>query len=327
MQGLPKTSYKLILPVIIFFFVDCFCACSDNSESYDSEIITAKAIDVGLESSSRVINKSTQDVLASLNNKLADPVTRVKAEIWYPKAEMVQYLSKIMYAYIENIKMEMKKESENGTKGQDVVRRELISNGKASELYAHLIQYRKDILSVDSVMSLVFGKTIVLTSAFFDSTGTKEQFPARFFGETSAVSALSILSLLQNNVKIAENKLIEFCNNKCGAMIDDFASYSAIFSQSSNIVQAGEVIEIFAGMGEFTRSAMPKIHISGKEVSIGEDGLTHYKFKVPNRPGKYTVPVGISYIDQDGKVQTMEKNIEYTVAERCDQSEKNHTDN
>ncbi|MEI9810185.1 MAG: hypothetical protein WDO16_21235 [Bacteroidota bacterium] len=103
--------------------------------------------------------------------------------------------------------------------------------------------------------------------------------------------------------------------------------YSTIIGQSSNIVRSGEQIEITAGVGAFSRIASLKITIAGKEVTAGDEGIALYKFKSSSKPGTHFIPVKLSYTDQDGKEQTIEKNVEYTVAEECDQIKKEEKDN
>ena len=49
-------------------------------------------------------------------------------------------------------------------------------------------------------------------------------------------------------------------------------------------------------------------------MKIKDDVIAHYKLKAASRPGKYYVPVKINYTDQNGKQQTVQKEIEYTVA-------------
>jgi hypothetical protein len=49
-------------------------------------------------------------------------------------------------------------------------------------------------------------------------------------------------------------------------------------------------------------------------VALKGNALAVYKLKAPSKPGKYYVPVKINYTDQDGSQQTVQKEIEYTVA-------------
>jgi len=79
-------------------------------------------------------------------------------------------------------------------------------------------------------------------------------------------------------------------------------------------VQAGERIEIFAGVGEFRSDMKCEIFIYGKQVNIKDNAVAHYRLKAASTPGKYFVPVKINYTDQNGARQSIQKRIEYTVA-------------
>ena len=70
-----------------------------------SEILNAfKTVNRSLENTNTTVNKSTETIMKSLVDKLADPTTREKAEIWYPKAQQVQGLSKPVFDYIQKLK-------------------------------------------------------------------------------------------------------------------------------------------------------------------------------------------------------------------------------
>ncbi|MEO5562680.1 MAG: hypothetical protein ABIR18_04575 [Chitinophagaceae bacterium] len=94
---------------------------------------------------------------------------------------------------------------------------------------------------------------------------------------------------------------------------DYYDSYSAIVVQGSAYIRAGEKIDITAGVGAFSKAAMPVITANGKLVLISYDGAEHYTFKASSQPGKHYVPVRIECIDEIGKKQIIERNVKYTV--------------
>ncbi|MGH2553740.1 MAG: GldM family protein, partial [Chitinophagaceae bacterium] len=71
-------------------------------------------------------------------------------------------------------------------------------------------------------------------------------------------------------------------------------------------------IEVTAGVGGFSTKVSPQISINGAGVAVGEDGAAHYKFTA-GALGTHTIPVHISYTDQNGIVQVRDIPIEYTV--------------
>src|SRR6476660_1669940 len=89
------SKYYLLLILIVIFY-----SCANDSRN-DS---TIKMLDENLVSSNDIIDRSTVIVYISLEDKLSDPTTAPKAQIWYPKAKKVKELSKDVTDYIESLK-------------------------------------------------------------------------------------------------------------------------------------------------------------------------------------------------------------------------------
>jgi gliding motility-associated protein GldM len=321
MLSTQRTSSTLILLACSTLFVLFFSACADKIRT---NIIDFKALDEGLINSNIAINNSNQTVLASLENKMTDPVTAEKARIWYPKAQLIQKLSNEVYDYIAGLRSDLKKEA--GLKNDDAVEsyRESDKNAvihlfdkqeKGKELFEQLKTYKKNILAIDPELEKEFNNTMLLTTSAFDAEKEKQDFTKTFFDDIPTMAALAMLSKFQNNIRIVENKMINFCDNKCSYNAFVIHTYSAMITKSSSYVKAGEEIEIIAGIGAFSKAAQPIILINGMNVSTDADGAAHYKFKSSDKPGQHSVPVVISFNDQEGKKQTITKNIEYTVAD------------
>ena len=168
-------------------------------------------------------------------------------------------------------------------------------------------------MAIDSHMTEIF-KNSVFISALFDSMDNKHQnINKTFFENTPLIAAQAMLSRLQNNVKIIENGMIQFCNENIPKE-DYFTSYSAIVGQNKSYVRSGEMIEITAGIGYFSvREAQPEITVNGTEAEINENGVAVYKFNASTIAGKHSVPVKINFTDQEGKDVDITKEVEYTV--------------
>jgi hypothetical protein len=321
MSILSRIGCKSLACTALLIFI-LLSACSDK---IDSEINVLKALDEGMTTSNAILNRSTEIVMRSLADKLLDPVTSRQAKVWHPKALLIQQFSKETCNYIEKLKDDLARDAgiktKNGTehhneKDRDLLKRIFISKGKDEELYNHLKEYKESLFSIDSQLYYTFNEYMPATLAF---KNTSENFSAFFFGNTSPVSALTLLTLMQNNVKITENRMVQFCDNKCGDVCGLLWSISSvIIAQDKSIVQSGENIEITAGVGSFSKSGLPRITFSGKQAPINADGTSVFKFKASAKPGKYSLPVSITYIDESGKTRVVEKQVEYTVAEKCD---------
>ncbi|RZK45453.1 MAG: gliding motility protein GldM, partial [Pedobacter sp.] len=63
-----------------------------------SEILNAfKTVNKSLENTNTTVDKSTQTIMASLEEKTKDEATKSKALVWLPKAQEVQSLSKNIF--------------------------------------------------------------------------------------------------------------------------------------------------------------------------------------------------------------------------------------
>jgi len=126
------------------------------------------------------------------------------------------------------------------------------------------------------------------------------------------VAALTILSKFQNDVKTSENRVIQVCHNKVGEVVVRFDTYAAIVGQNSNYLMPGQELEITAGVGAFSKGATPTITIAGRPYQIGAEGTATAKLP-GGGVGPHTIPVRISYTDQEGKPQVIDKVVEYKV--------------
>lgn len=316
----PQFACRRILLVCAILISLFYQSCADRIKS---DLIGYKALDEGLVNSNRAIDRSTIGSLIELEKKLTDPVSREKAAIWYPKAQQIQAFSKSVDTYIDDIKTALKKEAglEDGggqesfrEKDKNSVMRVFTKQDAGKKLLERLKDYRADILSVDSELSKEFGEKFLLTTAVFDSAIGKQDFTKTFFDDIPAIAAVAMLSKFQNNVKLIENKTIAFCRDKVGYFDGfGFSVYRALAMVSSSRVNAGEEIEVTAGVGAFSKAALPEITIDSKKIALDDIGAAVYRFKAPKTAGKYTMPIQIDFVDQEGRKQTISKNIEYTV--------------
>jgi hypothetical protein len=274
-----------------------FTSCSDTSKA---DLAVIKELNESIENSNKSTARNTEDILTSLKEKMSDPGTAEKAQVWYPKAQMIQAISIDAYNYIEEITKEKRFEKmfENDSLG----------------LFEKLADYRNRLLQVDPTITKEFKQSMRLFINEIDSANTnqKGKFKKYFIG-VSTEGAKAMLTKLQNNIRLNEQRMIAFCNEQF-AIHHIFHTYSALITQNSSIVQSGDKIEITAGVGAIFTNYNTEVFIYGKPMEIKDDGVAHYKLKAASKPGKYYVPVKINYTDQNGMKQSIQKIIEYTVA-------------
>lgn len=291
-----------------------------------SEIINAfKTVTKSLENTNATVDKSTQTLLTSLAEKAKDPATASRAAIWHPKAKEVQEKSAAVYTYIQSLKDQLliaaggdpknpnKKFKEDNL---DVATRIMIQKKEGPKLLAALEKYKRDILGIDSAIAAEFATTLPINLEKPTSKNRAGRtWEGAYFHMIPTVAGLTILTKFQNDVKTTENRVVQFCHNKVGEVNVVFDSYGAIVGQNSNYLMPGQELEIYAGVGAFSKKAQPTIVVGGNTVPIGEDGAAYIKM-AGGGIGTHTVPVTITFMNQDkGRLDTITKTVTYTVGQ------------
>ncbi|HMO33495.1 MAG TPA: gliding motility protein GldM [Lacibacter sp.] len=289
-----------------------------------AEIINAfKVVDNSLSATSRVVNASTETIMSSFKEKLADPATREKAEVWMPKAEAAVRLTKEMSDMIDGLKDKIKKEAgfdpanpAGGFKEDniDIATRIMDKQGEGEKLRKKLEEYKAAILALDPEVGRQFANSLPIDLTIPKSTTTKlakVTWTSAYFNMTPTVAALTMLSKFQNDVKTTENRMVNEFHNRVGQVVVRFDTYAPIVGANSTYLFPGQELQITAGIGAFSKNVLPQVTIGGKSVPMNADGLAVFKTAVGNTGG--TVPVIIRYKDQDGNDQVRETKIEYTV--------------
>lgn len=92
-----------------------------------------------------------------------------------------------------------------------------------------------------------------------------------------------------------------------------YSVYSAIVAQNSNAILPGEQLEIIAGVGSFSAAARPQALIDGKPCDLREDASFRYQITPKGKPGVYSIPVVMDFMNEDGKPVRISKNITYRL--------------
>jgi gliding motility-associated protein GldM len=288
-----------------------------------SEILNAfKTVNKSLENTNTTVDKSTQTIMASLEQKTNDEATKTKALVWYPKAQEVQSLSKNIFSYVQGLKDQILREAGGDPKNAeqkfkednlDIATRIMITQGEGPKLLAELGKFKNGLLAIDPAIDSAFKTSLPIN---LDKPESKSKagktWEGAYFHMVPTVAALTILSKFQNDVKTSENRVVQFCHNKVGEVAVRFDTYAAIIGQNSNYLMPGQELEITAGVGAFSKAAAPVVTIGGQTYAIGAEGTATAKLP-GGGVGSRTVPVRITYTDQEGKQQVIEKNVEYKV--------------
>jgi gliding motility-associated protein GldM len=293
-----------------------------------SEILNAfKVVDKSLITSNDNLTSANNTLYTSLEGKLKDPMTAEKAKPWNEKAALAKKLSVDMATYLDQIKVELKKEA--GLKieeGVEVYKEDdleaatrLFGNekggkNKGPELENKLNEFRRKMLEIDPSILAEFEKTFPVEKQgkVKGKDGKEKDFTYAYFHMTPTVAAITLLSKFQNNVKNAENQIVTYCHNQVGAVKVVYDQFAALVGQSSNYLMPGEEIEITAGVGAYSKAAQPQITINGAGAVVGPDGRASYK-TIASGGGARTVPVSVTYTKPDGTKETKSFEVKYTV--------------
>lgn len=289
-----------------------------------AEIINAfKVVDNSLTSTNSVVNASTETIIKSFEEKLNDPTTTEKAKMWKPKADQAVALSKGVYDYIEGLKLKLKvaagfdPSDPNSTFKEDntnFTSQIFVKNKVGDTLLQKLTEYKKALLAIDPEVGKQFANALPINLEKPKLKNTKMadlSWAASYFYMTPTVAALTMLSKFQNDVKTSENRIVNEFHNKIGQVVVRFDTYEPIVGANSTYLYPGQELQITAGIGAFSKNALPQVTIGGRAVPLNEQGVAIYKTAVGAGGG--SVPVVIRYKDQEGKDQVRETKIDYTV--------------
>jgi hypothetical protein len=300
MLSLHTTFRKLLFAIFPLFII--LISCSDRSKN---DLSVIEALNESIENSNRVVNASTTEIMISLEKKLNDYSSKERAMVWLPVAQTVQRVSKKAIDQIQEIKAKLEKDQKSNISDEEIL-----------NVYDRVLNYKSELLQIDSKLARDYNRYLKIFTRSIDSSKENQiELFKEYFSTTSRTGAIAMLTKLQNNIKINEEGMITYCHEYSTPIICGVQYLtSPIIIQNSTIVRPGEEIIITAGLGAFDPFMMPKIFIHNKLIQLDDDRAARYTGKAPSIPGMYYVPVKINYTDQEGKQQSVQKEVEYTVA-------------
>ncbi|ULQ56315.1 gliding motility protein GldM [Flavihumibacter rivuli] len=291
-----------------------------------SEILNAfKTVNHSITTASGIVDEKNATTFKSFEQKLKDPKSAEKAAIWFPKAQQAKKLSDDMSKYLEDLKIELKKESKGENIGTaeekfsednlDASTRLLVEGAKGDELYKKLQDYKNQMLAIVPEMKAQFEKSLPLDLNIPKSqTGSiaNNDWKSAYFRMTPTIAALTILSKFQNDVKNSEAQVVDYCHKEIGEVEVVFDEFQAFAGTNSTYLMPGQELEITAGVGAFSKAAKPTVTVNGAAVALNNEGAAVYKTTVSGA-GEKSVNVNVSFTKPDGTPATLNKTIKYTV--------------
>jgi len=256
------------------------------------------------------------------------PEKRDQAAYYEQLAKKAKTLSDDVYNYIQRLKEELKKESglavvdgkeEYKEDDLDAATRLLVEDGengkgKGKELLEKLKSFKDQLLQINDSMKadIETGLPIDLTVPPTSSEAGKNNWAYSYFHMTPTIAAVTILSKFQNDVRNSEAKAVEYFLKKVGSLPNPPTDQSVIVLGSANKLYPGEELTITAGVGAFSKTALPSVSVDGASASVNSSGVAEYKLTAGG-PGTYSKRVTVTYKDLKGETKSETKVVEYTV--------------
>jgi hypothetical protein len=194
--------------MMILILISFFTACKNNSK--EKELINF--FEVQLDKSNKGIDLHTNVVLRSLGDKANDPITKEKAGIWFPKADSIAKFSTALYDYLELLKK----------KGE-------INPDAVKEFSGKLKEYGSQMLAVDERIRIEFENNQFLLTCTKDSLSFRNKSTlSNYLTTLNETTFSAMLTNIQNNIRIIENKTINFCNEQSTSHWHHDNFYSAL---------------------------------------------------------------------------------------------------
>jgi hypothetical protein len=319
-----KTFILIALPILGVY------SCTNHMEAE-----RLKGMQESLENANKMVAEASKQLCEEVVSRTRDPRCSYLPGIWLPKIDTVRNRTIALISYIDSLKEVLGRTPDNTVPvnqpydedNKAAVKRLLEDQGKGVDLYNKLVAFKKEVLNF-TTPDVYTGNHIVLADiqsfkAFMDTasplvksiSGNAESWAKSYFSRTTAPWALAILSKLQNDVLITSERLIGYYNSISTCIIDSFEQFSAIVTQNTHYLKAGDSLMVYAGIGAFTLGAKPTIVINGHVTPPGLDGVSVYTMKAYGQTGKHRIPVKISFYKPDGTKETVEKDLEYVVGE------------
>jgi gliding motility-associated protein GldM len=322
-MSLPKEPRKKMINIMYLVLTALLAL------NVSSEILNAfKTIDQSLTNANGIIQRKNDDILKSLQKKLADPKTAEKAAIWAPKADKAHAIADALYTYVESLKHELKVESrlknENGKEvfNEDdleastrlFTKPDASGKSKGQDLLSRLTQFKKDLGDIDPSIAkeILPNLPLDLSIPTSNSKNINQDWAYSYFHMTPTIASITILTKFQNDIRNSESQVVEYCHRQIGEVELIYDQFNAFAATNSQYLMSGEELIITAGVGAFSSAAKPTISIDGAVVPITADGSATYK-TTATTPGENSKRVRISFLKPSGETAVVEKIVKYTV--------------
>ena len=281
------------------------------------------AVDDSLHSTIETMAEANRDTYVQF--KAALDQNPEKVQVWYDKAMEVKKCSEAFYEYVQNFKDKMVEEAEgpeakkNATvrelKKQDdtnVPQRYAINEGNAEKLKGAINDYRDfmiditgDAPAVDEELRQTF-----VTPRGVNTSGDSISWEESLFQEMPMCACITVLTKLQSDIRHIEGRAVRFLLTQTDAGDLRVNKFNAYVIPSSDYVVKGNKYKAQIILAAIDSTQAPEYYVNGTKIQ--SNGM--YEM-VANTVGQQKITGKIGYMDQQGMMQYIPFEREFTVGE------------
>ena len=281
------------------------------------------AVDDSLHATIETMNEGNRDTYAQFRAALEQNPEKI--QVWYDKAMEIQKSSTAFYDYIQRFKDEMvaeadgkdakKNASVRELKKQDdtnVPQRYAINEGNATKLKDAINAYREfmieitgDAPAVDEELRQTF-----VTPRGVNTSGDSISWEESLFMEMPMCACITVLTKLQSDIRHIEGRAVRFLLTQTDAGDLRVNKFSAYVIPASDYVVKGNKYKAQIILAAIDSTQAPEYYVNG--IKIQSNGMYEV---VANTVGQQKISGKIGYMDQQGVMQYIPFEREYTVGE------------
>ena len=248
-----------------------------------------------------------------------------KVQVWYDKALEIRKNSDAFFEYVQNFKDAMvfeadgEKAKENASVREinkqddtNVPQRYAINEGNAEKLKGAINAYRDfmieitgDAPAVDEELRQTF-----VTPRSVNTSGDSISWEESLFQEMPMCACITVLTKLQSDIRHIEGRAVRFLLTQTDATDLRVNKFDAYVIPKSDYVVQGNKYEAKIILAAIDSTNAPVFYVNGQR--IGSNGLYEV---VANTIGQHKIMGKIGYMDQQGVMQYIPFEREYTVGE------------
>lgn len=310
-RSFPQLSILVVLSIF-----QLAVSCSGRTPN---DLYVVKSLKNGLEFSNLEMKRQNEIFFNSFEGKTKLPETKQKAELLLPAMLRIREVMASVIYDIEKAQIDLRAEasSKNETEAfyheddLDAVKYLFIQKKRATYLFRKIKNYRD--LLLDSIRNNAdFLNNRLIDIPLNDSEDKELDNFTEFFKNQPAIAADAFLERLKNDVLLNEKRLLSSINDRMASPYIHWMS-EPLIGVSSEYVKSNDELLLTAGIGGFRYFPNSYMIVNGNKILPNEKGVFAYSFKVNGKPGKYKVPVEITYTEADGNPQSITRTIEYTI--------------